>query len=118
MVSALATTPRRSALPIAAAVPLLLWTAFWSWFVLANLVSDGLALPPVLMLAVLWGTAALCWWRPRLGALALLGIAASAIAGLAVDSPVRWVPVWSIAGPCVAIAALAWFGARTRPAAN
>jgi hypothetical protein len=118
MTTASPVAPRHTALPIAAAIPLLLWTAFWSWFVLANLFSDGLALPPVLVLAVLWGTAALCWWRPRLGALALLGIAATAIAGLAVDSPVRWVPVWSIAAPCVAIAALAWFGTRTRPAAN
>ena len=118
MVSTPAIASRRATLPIAAAAPLLLWTAFWSWFVLANLVSDGLALPPVLVLVVLWGTAALCWWRPRLGALALLGIAAAAVAGLAFDSPVRWVPVWSIAAPCVAIAALAWFGARTRTAAN
>lgn len=97
------------------ALPLLVWCGFWSWFVLANLVSDGLALPPVLALATLWGATALTWWRPRLGAIALLAIAGLALCGLHSDSPVRLVPVWLIAVPCSAVAAIAWLGDSRRP---
>ena len=93
---------------------LAVWCLFWSWFVLANLVSDGLAWPPVLILAGLWTATALTWWRPRIGAFALLAIAGAALVGLRSESPVRWIPVWSIAVPCVVIAAIAWFAPQRR----
>lgn len=94
---------------------LLVWSGFWSWFVLASMLAEGLALPPIVVLATLWGATVLTWWRPRLGAAALLAIAGLALYSLRSNSPVRLVPVWLIAVPCAAVAAIAWLGGNRNP---
>lgn len=54
------------------------WVAFVSWFVLADLASEGLAKEPVLLLAALWTASGTALVAPRLGSLFLFAFAAAA----------------------------------------
>jgi hypothetical protein len=98
-----------AALRLVARLGLLLWAGFWTWFMVSVMASEGIALEPVAMLSGLCTVTVLAWFRPRLGAVALVALSAWSL----------WcfrngAAIWLIALPACAIAALAWLGAPSR----
>ncbi|MBL8727380.1 MAG: hypothetical protein JNM25_03040 [Planctomycetes bacterium] len=107
------------ALRLLARLSLLAWVGFWTWFIVSVMASEGAAIEPAVMLGGLWAVAALAWFRPRIGALALAALGAWSL-WFFHDPSGRWhVSLWLIALPAGAIAACTWLGAPThRPAAT
>jgi hypothetical protein len=85
-----------------------MWSAFWTWFIVANVAAEGVAWPPVIMLLAVWATATVTWRWPRVGSVPLLAIAAWALSFLRGDSSVRFAPALLIAAPTLFVAAAAW----------
>lgn len=57
---------------------LLGWVAFLTWFVLADMATEGIAKEPVLLLAALWLAGGTAWVAPRPGGVLLFAFAAVA----------------------------------------
>ncbi len=105
------TPPRHTALLWLARTTLLLWLGFWTWFIVSVMASEGASPWPVGMLCGLWVIAAWSWFWPRTSALALVALAAWSLWFFRPPTGDASAPLWLIAVPACAIAALAWFTA-------
>lgn len=72
------TTPTSPWLRRVGRLLLLGWVAFLTWFVLADMASEGVAKEPVLLLAALWLASGTAWVAPRPGSVLLFAFAAAA----------------------------------------